>query len=96
MEVPSPTFTLLQVYETASTPIYHFDLYRLETPDDIWELGLEEAFSEGITLIEWPERLPQMILPSSLMLTFSIASPDIREIRLTPQSGWAERLSENV
>src|SRR5882672_4489738 len=51
-EVPSPTFTLAQIYELASAAIWHFDLYRLESPEDAWELGIEEAFSDGISLIE--------------------------------------------
>ena len=56
-EVPSPTFTLLQVYETPLGLIHHFDLYRLENPDDALELGIEDAFTEGLCLIEWPDQL---------------------------------------
>ena len=56
-EVPSPTFTLVQQYETEAGLVWHFDLYRLEKPDDALELDIEEAFAEGISLIEWPDRL---------------------------------------
>jgi tRNA threonylcarbamoyladenosine biosynthesis protein TsaE len=56
-EVPSPTFTLVQVYETGAAPVWHFDLYRLRAPEDALELGIEEAFSEAISLIEWPSKL---------------------------------------
>ncbi len=56
-EVPSPTFTLLQSYDTPSGLIHHFDLYRLNVPDDALELGIEDAFSDGLCLIEWPDRL---------------------------------------
>jgi len=56
-EVPSPTFTLVQVYETSAAPVWHFDLYRLEHPGDALELGIEEAFAYAISIIEWPERL---------------------------------------
>ena len=56
-EVPSPTFTLVQTYEFPAAVLWHFDLYRIERPEDAWELGLEEALAEGISLIEWPERL---------------------------------------
>lgn len=55
-DVPSPTFTLVQFYETAP-PIAHFDLYRLERPDEVRETGLDEALDTGAVLIEWPERL---------------------------------------
>ncbi len=57
LEVPSPTFTLVQVYEKAGVCIQHFDLYRLETPDEVLCLGWEEAVADSITLVEWPERL---------------------------------------
>jgi len=55
-EVPSPTFTLVQVYDAGPTAIWHFDLYRIRAAEEAWELGIEDAFIEGISLIEWPER----------------------------------------
>ncbi len=72
-EVVSPTFTLVQVYEALETPIWHFDLYRLEKPEDALELGLEEALASAITLIEWPERLGPFLPASRLDLTLSAA-----------------------
>jgi tRNA threonylcarbamoyladenosine biosynthesis protein TsaE len=59
-EVPSPTFTILQAYDSDLGEIWHFDLYRIESPDDIWELGWEEI-SEKITLAEWVERAGQYL-----------------------------------
>jgi tRNA threonylcarbamoyladenosine biosynthesis protein TsaE len=56
-EVPSPTFTLAQFYAPEGFPLAHFDLYRLASPDEAYEIGLEEALAEGCVLIEWPERL---------------------------------------
>lgn len=56
-EVPSPTFTLLQTYSAPAFDIYHYDLYRLEKPAEIFELGVEEAFYSGVSLVEWPERM---------------------------------------
>jgi tRNA threonylcarbamoyladenosine biosynthesis protein TsaE len=55
-EVPSPTFTLVQIYETTAFPIYHFDLYRIKSPDEIWELGWEDI-GAGLVLCEWSERI---------------------------------------
>ena len=55
LEVPSPTFTLVQAYDTR-IPVYHFDLYRLGSPEELEELGLDEAAVSGVVLIEWPER----------------------------------------
>lgn len=57
MEVPSPTFMLVQTYEAGDLRLWHFDLYRLEDPEEVYELGWEEALSDGIVLVEWPERL---------------------------------------
>ncbi len=60
-EVPSPTFTLVQIYELGGCPVWHFDLYRLDRAADALELGLEEAFADGISFIEWPERLGALL-----------------------------------
>lgn len=57
LEVPSPTFTLIQTYDGSDFPISHFDLYRLEDPEDLYEIGWEDALSDGLTLVEWPEKL---------------------------------------
>ena len=69
--VPSPTFTLVEVYETPRGSFWHFDLYRLETPEQVFELGWEEALAEGISIIEWPERLGPL-LPKHLSVTLEV------------------------
>ena len=69
--VPSPTFTLVEIYDTARGPIWHFDLYRLDRPEQVYELGWEEALSQGIVLLEWPERLGPL-LPRHLSVTLEI------------------------
>ena len=56
-EVPSPTFTLLQIYNSPKFPIYNFDIYRLKSPEEIFEIGMEEAIYDGVSLIEWPEKM---------------------------------------
>ncbi len=56
-EIPSPTFNLVLTYDTARGAVWHFDLYRLNAPDEVIELGMEDAFADGICLIEWPDRL---------------------------------------
>ena len=70
-EVPSPTFTLVQPYLDGDLTIVHADLYRLSHPDEIMELGLEEAMQRGIALIDWPERLGGYRPPEALDLTLS-------------------------
>ena len=69
--VPSPTFTLVEVYDTPRGSFWHFDLYRLETPEQVIELGWEEALAEGISIIEWPERLGAL-LPRHLSVTLEV------------------------
>lgn len=67
LDVPSPTFTLLQTYETSNLPVWHFDFYRLKHPEEVFELGWEDALaSGGIILMEWAERIGPL-LPSSVM-----------------------------
>lgn len=62
LDVPSPTFTLLQTYDTKNGPVWHFDLYRLKDPEEIYEIGWEDALSGGgIIIIEWAERLGPLL-----------------------------------
>jgi tRNA threonylcarbamoyladenosine biosynthesis protein TsaE len=72
-DVLSPTFTLVQIYSNCAPSIWHFDLYRLESIEEVWELGLEEAFASGITLIEWPERLEPLHLKPKISIHFEVA-----------------------
>lgn len=67
-EVPSPTFTLVQVYEADGTEIWHADLYRLTHPDEVWELGLDQAFETAICLVEWPDRLGRHVPAGALTI----------------------------
>ncbi|WP_431297801.1 tRNA (adenosine(37)-N6)-threonylcarbamoyltransferase complex ATPase subunit type 1 TsaE [Tabrizicola sp. BL-A-41-H6] len=70
-EVPSPTFTLVQTYGPPEAEIWHADLYRLSHPDEVWELGLDEAFATAICLVEWPDRLGSHLPPNALHLRLS-------------------------
>ena len=67
-DVPSPTFTLVQVYEAGDAEIWHADLYRLSHPDEAFELGLEDAFATAICLVEWPDRLGSAAPPGAIRL----------------------------
>jgi tRNA threonylcarbamoyladenosine biosynthesis protein TsaE len=92
IEVPSPTFTLVQTYDLASGPIWHFDLYRLERPEDAIELGIDEAFADGISLIEWPERLGDLLPACRLEVRLAFRA-DGRTAQLDGQAGWDARLA---
>ncbi|MDR3440366.1 tRNA (adenosine(37)-N6)-threonylcarbamoyltransferase complex ATPase subunit type 1 TsaE [Telmatospirillum sp.] len=94
-DVPSPTFTLAQVYESDLGTLWHFDLYRLEKPDDALELGIEDAFADGISLIEWPDRLGSWLPADHLTIALSPgAESRSRRARLTGGGDWPRRLQE--
>ncbi len=69
-DVPSPTFTLVQVYDTQIGEVWHSDLYRLSNIDEIEELGLTDAIDQAVCLIEWPEKMGPLMPPSALLLRF--------------------------
>lgn len=71
--VPSPTFTLVEVYETPGVAWWHFDLYRLEQPEQVFELGWEEARADGVALVEWAERLGPLLPRNRLTVHLAIA-----------------------
>jgi tRNA threonylcarbamoyladenosine biosynthesis protein TsaE len=96
-EVPSPTFTLVQIYAVGPTAIWHFDLYRLNSPDEAWELGIEDAFAEAISLIEWPERLGSLLPQRRLEITLLFGDrPDARRAVLDGGPDWERRLIGNI
>lgn len=70
-DVPSPTFTLVQVYDTEAGELWHADLYRLSDPDQCVELGLTDAFEDAICLVEWPDRLEDLAPGNALSLDFT-------------------------
>ena len=80
IDVPSPTFTLLQIYDTPKFPIYHFDFYRLKSPDEAYEVGIEDAFADGLSLIEWPDKIAPLLPKHCKSITFQISSDNTRTI----------------
>lgn len=88
LEVPSPTFTLVQSYETPMGTVQHFDLWRLTGAGGLTELGWEEA-RDGIVLVEWPARLGALRPTDALTVALRITGTDSRQAIL---SGWPDRL----
>ncbi len=92
-DVPSPTFTLVQFYEGAAFPLAHFDLYRLTSPDEAWEIGLDEALDEGAVIIEWPQRLEGALPPDQLDIEIAFDGEG-RRARLSAHGAWEGRALE--
>jgi tRNA threonylcarbamoyladenosine biosynthesis protein TsaE len=93
MEIPSPTFTLVQTYLTPQFLIWHFDLYRIEDEADLWELGLEEALSSGVSFIEWPERLGAHKPARCIILRFEMQGEN-RRVTLETFGYWEAPLDD--
>ena len=93
IEVPSPSFTLVQDYELGALTIRHVDLYRLERPEDLDELGLSAPAADEAWLMEWPERAGPRLPEDRLDVTLAQGPrPDARTARLVAGPGWADRL----
>jgi tRNA threonylcarbamoyladenosine biosynthesis protein TsaE len=92
-EVPSPTFTLVQSYDGPDLTIAHFDLYRLKSAAEAFELGLDEALETGCAIIEWPERLEGALPPCRLDIELAIDG-EARRARLTPHGDFEGRALE--
>ncbi|MBK1636150.1 tRNA (adenosine(37)-N6)-threonylcarbamoyltransferase complex ATPase subunit type 1 TsaE [Rhodovulum adriaticum] len=94
-DVPSPTFTLVQTYAAGDLEVWHADLYRLTHPDEVLELGLDEAFSTALCLIEWPDRLGSLAPHGALTITLTPGEAEqTREARFTfADPAWAARLA---
>ncbi|HBM90472.1 MAG TPA: tRNA (adenosine(37)-N6)-threonylcarbamoyltransferase complex ATPase subunit type 1 TsaE [Rhodospirillaceae bacterium] len=92
-EIPSPTFTLVQSYELPTMTLFHFDLYRLKTPQEIEETGFDEALADGATLVEWPEKAEIYMPLEALRLRFDIAG-EARKLYFDVSASWKKRLED--
>lgn len=96
-DVPSPTYTLVQVYDGPACDIWHADLYRLTHPDEVAELGLTQAFTDAICLIEWPDRLGDLTPNTALGLAFEAVPGNDAARTITFDwhgDSWADRVAE--
>ena len=92
-EAPSPTFTFVETYEAKRFLLWHFDLYRLERPEDVWELGYEDALEDGVVVIEWPERIGDLAPSNALKINLEIDG-NVRKAFIAANEIWRRRLLE--
>ncbi len=89
-DVPSPTFTLLQTYEAPEFEIFHYDLYRLKSAEEVFELNIEEAMYTGVCLIEWPEKMGGYLPRGCIKMTIT---PEASGRKITLDCADVKRLS---
>jgi hypothetical protein len=94
--VPSPTFTLVQHYDTPRLPVDHFDLYRLEAESELDQLGLEDALAGGVALIEWPEKAGSRLPEDALHVELQATGENSRRAKVYGPSRWAACLPEGI
>ncbi len=96
-EVPSPTFTLVQTYDTPNgLSFWHFDLYRIARPDEVFELGWEDVRRHGVALVEWSERLGTLLPADRLVIALMPVAGDdaARQVTMTAHGNWLDRLAQ--
>ena len=93
IEIPSPTFTLIQTYDAPGFALHHCDLYRLSAPEHCHELGLQEAFENDVCVIEWPEIMGPMTPCEAVHISFTVSDDTRRDIDIQSENArWAKML----
>jgi tRNA threonylcarbamoyladenosine biosynthesis protein TsaE len=92
-EAPSPSFAIVQPYDVPEVrlPVWHVDLYRLDDPGEVEELGLEDERGDGVLLVEWPERAGDGVWPEALALVLTIEADGARRLTATVPEAWETR-----
>ena len=90
-DVGSPTFPIVQTYEELRVPLWHVDLYRIEDPEELTELALDEARSDAALVIEWPERLGALLWADALRLHLTVAQGGARSLTAKVPPAWGDR-----
>lgn len=87
--IPSPTFTIMQAYDSGRIPLYHFDWYRLASAEELYEMGMDEYLTgDGVAVVEWPSQAPQAVPEKYLRLTLTPTGSQGRQIALETVGGF--------
>ncbi len=93
LEITSPTFNLLHLHKLDECEIWHFDLYRIKNKEEIYELGIEDAFNYGISLIEWPDIINDILPKDRLEISISFGNNEYsRELNLKAYGSWQNKI----
>jgi tRNA threonylcarbamoyl adenosine modification protein YjeE len=92
--VPSPTFTLVQHYDTPRIAVDHFDLYRIEEGSELDQLGLDESLANGVALIEWPDRAEKQLPSDALRVKLDVLGEKSRRARISGPAAWSVAFGE--
>jgi tRNA threonylcarbamoyladenosine biosynthesis protein TsaE len=96
-DVTSPTFVLVNEYTSGRRPVYHFDTYRLKDDDEFLELGPDEYFeSEGLTFVEWADRVAELLPPERLEITLEVTGETSRRVTLAGTTPRMQELADRV
>lgn len=90
-EVPSPSFAIVQPYESLGLPVWHVDLYRIESFSELEELGLEDIRAEGALIVEWPEHAGAGAWPEALALSINVMEDGVRDLTAKVPASWEDR-----
>ena len=90
-EVPSPSFAIVQPYELPRLPVWHVDLYRIEGPEEVEELGLDDIRIEGVLIVEWPEHAGRELWPEALALSLETNEDGSRALTVKVPAAWEGR-----
>ena len=94
VEVTSPTFNIVQLYDAPNFTIWHFDLYRVKSAGELVEIGLDEALNSGVSLIEWPEIAQDFLPKEKLVINLSCGKNDERVVRFEGHGKWLEMIGK--
>ena len=92
-DVPSPTFAIVQQYDPPEVklPLAHVDLYRIEHPDQLLELGLDDTLIDGALVVEWPDRMSDLFWQDGLNINLKIESDNTRRLTWSAGTAWKDR-----